>query len=99
MIRRCTLWMAAVLAVFTVTAVQAAEDVYHVIPSDAWAFVAVNRIAETSAEGSKARPASGGPAGWTARSGQNVRRREEGARRDRKRRAGGHARQRPQKRR
>ena len=34
MIRRCTLWTAAVLAVFVVTAAQAAEDVYHAIPAN-----------------------------------------------------------------
>ena len=61
MIRRCTLWTAAVLAVFAVTAAQAAEDVYHAIPSDCWAFVAVNRIAETSAKVQKVGQLVGAP--------------------------------------
>ena len=50
MVRRRAFWMATVLAVLAATSAWAAEDVFHVIPSDALAFVAANRIGETSAK-------------------------------------------------
>ena len=93
MIRRCTLWMAAVLAVFAVTAAQAAEDVFHVIPSDALAFVAVNRMAETSAKVQKLAKQVGAPPVGLLDLAKDVHRRQEGPRRNPQRRAGGHARQ------
>lgn len=50
MVRRRAFWMATVLAVLAATPAWAAEDVFHVIPSGALAFVAANRIGETSAK-------------------------------------------------
>jgi hypothetical protein len=50
MIRRGAFWMATVLAMLAATSAWAAEDVFHAIPSDALAFVAANRIGETSAK-------------------------------------------------
>jgi hypothetical protein len=48
MVRRSALWMAALLAMLATVSAWAAEDVFHAIPSDALAFAAANRIAETS---------------------------------------------------
>jgi hypothetical protein len=48
MIRQRAFWMTTVLAVLAATPAWAATDVFQVIPSDALAFVAVNRIADTS---------------------------------------------------
>ena len=48
MVRRGAFWMATVLAMLAATSAWAAEDVFRVIPCDALAFVAVNRIGETS---------------------------------------------------
>ena len=50
MVRRRAFWMATVLAVLAATSAWAAEDVFHAIPDDALAFVAANRIGETSAK-------------------------------------------------
>ena len=50
MIRRYAFWTATVLAVLTAAPAWAADDVFHSIPTDALAFVAVNRIAEASAK-------------------------------------------------
>ncbi len=50
MLRRNTFLLATVLAMLAATPAGAAEDIFHVIPSDALAFVAVNRIADTSAK-------------------------------------------------
>jgi len=61
MIRRRAFWMALMLAVLATTSAWAAEDVFHVIPSDALAFVAANRIAETSAKVQKIAKQVGAP--------------------------------------
>jgi hypothetical protein len=49
-----------VLAVLAATSAWAAEDVFHVIPCDALAFVAANRIADTSAKIEKVAKQVGG---------------------------------------
>ena len=60
MVRRCAFRTAAVLAVLAATSAWAAEDVFHVIPCDAPAFVAANRIADTSAKIEKVAKQVGG---------------------------------------
>lgn len=60
MVRRCAFRTAAVLAVLAATSAWAAEDVFHVIPCDALAFVAANRIADTSAKIEKVAKQVGG---------------------------------------
>jgi hypothetical protein len=62
MVRRCAFWMAAALALLTVVSAWAAEDVFHAVPSEALAFVAANRIAETSAKVRKVAGQVGAPA-------------------------------------
>jgi hypothetical protein len=54
--------MTAALAVLAATSAWAAEDVFHVIPSDALAFGAANRIAETSGKVQKIAKQVGAPA-------------------------------------
>jgi hypothetical protein len=61
MIRRCATRMMALLAALAAGSAWAAEDVYHRIPSDALAFVAVNHIAETSAKVQKLAGQVGAP--------------------------------------
>jgi hypothetical protein len=62
MVRRLTFWTATALTMFAVTAAQAAEDIFHVIPADAWGFAAVNHVAATNAKVQKLVVEVGAPA-------------------------------------
>ncbi len=93
MVRRRAFWTAMVLAALAVVSARAAEDVYHVIPSDSYAFVVANRIGETSAKIEKLAKQVGAPSVNLLDMIKRTGGRREGARRYPRHRAGRDARQ------